>query len=52
MSNLPIAADIAVRATRRQAGSALPDAPVLPGEDERPRPRRWLRRQDRAGSAG
>jgi hypothetical protein len=30
---LPIAAEIAVRMTRQQARSALPDAPVLPDEE-------------------
>ena len=38
---LPIAADIAVRLTREQAHSALPDAPVVPDPPRRPgRPRR------------
>lgn len=34
---LPIAADIAVRLTREQAQSALPDAPVVPDTPRRPR---------------
>jgi len=38
---LPIAADIAVRLTREQAQSALPDAPVVP---DPVRPRRQPRR--------
>jgi hypothetical protein len=37
---LPIAADIAVRLTREQAQSALPDAPVVP---DPPSPRRRSR---------
>ncbi|MGH3356094.1 MAG: hypothetical protein ACRDOJ_09360 [Nocardioidaceae bacterium] len=36
---LPIAAEIAVRLTREQAQSALPDAPVRPDRPERRRPR-------------
>jgi hypothetical protein len=39
---LPIATDIAVRAIRAQAQSALPDAPVLP--DEQPTTAREQRR--------
>jgi hypothetical protein len=38
---LPIAAEIAVRLTREQAASALPDAPVV---DDTPPPRRPRRR--------
>ena len=33
---LPIAAEIAVRLTREQAQSALPNAPVIPLEETRP----------------
>jgi len=58
---LPIAADIAVRLTREQAQSALPDAPVVPdpvSAGERPRRRRSQRllavalRRLSAGSSG
>jgi hypothetical protein len=38
MLDLAVAADLAVRSTRRIAGSALPDAPVLPTRPERVRP--------------
>lgn len=37
MYDLPIAADLAVRATRAHAGSALPDAPVVAPRPQRPR---------------
>ena len=36
MSYDPIAADLAVRAARAQAGSARPDAPVVPDPEPRP----------------
>jgi hypothetical protein len=38
MTYEPIAASLAVELTRRHAGSARPDAPVVP--DEQPRPAR------------
>lgn len=37
MLDLAIAADLAVRSTRRTAGSALPDAPVVAPRERRPR---------------
>ena len=40
---LPIAAEIAVRLTREQAQSALPNAPVIPLEETRPRASRLSR---------
>jgi hypothetical protein len=40
---LPIAADIAVRVTREQALSALPDAPVI--DDTPPAPRARVQRR-------
>jgi hypothetical protein len=40
---LPIAAEIAVRLTREQALSALPDAPVI--DDSRPTPAALTRRR-------
>jgi len=42
---LPIATDIAVRLTREQAQSALPDAPVVPEPPQRPRRERRRRSQ-------
>lgn len=46
---LPIAAEIAVRLTREQAESALPDAPVIDDRPPRPpRPRRGRVRMARA----
>jgi hypothetical protein len=51
---LPIAADIAVRLTREQAQSALPDAPVVPDPPrlpERPRRSRSARPQRVAAGA-
>jgi len=40
MENLPFAVVLAVRGTRHQAWSALPDAPVVPDEPRRTRPAR------------
>lgn len=45
---LPIAAEIAVRLTREQAESALPDAPVIDDPPRSPRPRRGRVRMARA----
>jgi len=42
---LPIAAEIAVRLTREQAQSALPDAPVVPDPPRMPRREKVSRSQ-------
>ena len=43
MLDLAIASDLAVRATRATAGSARPDAPVVPDRVRAPRPARAAR---------
>lgn len=49
---LPIAAEIAVRMTRQQARSALPDAPVVPDETTRRRSRASAWTSPRLRAAG